>query len=107
GASPATWLALSYAGSRPWPVQRIAISINTVAILPPGALLRSPSTRDPSTLDRHRSADRLASLRKEKGLTQQAVAELVELHQAQIHRYKSGASEPSMSALKRLVLAPV
>ncbi len=50
-------------------------------------------------------ADKLANLRKEKGLTQLALAELVQLHQAQIHRYESGGSEPSMSALKRLALA--
>ena len=48
---------------------------------------------------------RLAKLRKDKGLTQQGLAELVGLHQAQIHRYESGSSEPSMSALKRLALA--
>lgn len=49
-------------------------------------------------------ADRLASLRRDKGLTQQQLAERVGLHQTQIHRYESGASEPSMDALRRLAL---
>jgi len=31
--------------------------------------------------------------------------EIVELNQAQIHRYEKGAAEPSMSALKRLAMA--
>jgi len=30
---------------------------------------------------------------------------MVELKQAQIHRYEKGAAEPSMSALKRLAMA--
>jgi transcriptional regulator with XRE-family HTH domain len=50
-------------------------------------------------------ADRLTALRKEKGLTQQQLAERVELHQTQIHRYESSASELSMDALRRLALA--
>lgn len=50
-------------------------------------------------------AQRLAALRKEKGLTQQQLAERVGLHQTQIHRYESGSSEPSMDALRRLALA--
>lgn len=49
--------------------------------------------------------DRLARLRKDKGLTQKELAEMVGLNQAQIHRYEKGAAEPSMSALKRLALA--
>lgn len=50
-------------------------------------------------------AQRLAQLRKHKGLTQQQLAEAVELHQSQIHRYESGSSEPSMDALRRLARA--
>ena len=50
-------------------------------------------------------ADRLASLRKQNGLTQQQLAERVGLHQTQIHRYESGTSEPSMDALRRLARA--
>ncbi len=50
-------------------------------------------------------ADRLATLRKEKGLTQQQLAEQVGLHQTQIHRYEGGTSEPSMDALRRLARA--
>lgn len=50
-------------------------------------------------------SERLAELRREKGLTQQQLAERVGLHQTQIHRYESGSSEPSMDALRRLALA--
>lgn len=50
-------------------------------------------------------AERLAELRREKGLTQQQLAGRVGLHQTQIHRYESGSSEPSMDALRRLALA--
>lgn len=49
--------------------------------------------------------DRLARLRKARGLTQKELASLVGLNQAQIHRYEKGAAEPSMSALKRLAVA--
>ena len=49
--------------------------------------------------------DRLARLRKDKGLTQKELAETVGLNQAQVHRYEKGSAEPSMSALKRLALA--
>jgi len=49
--------------------------------------------------------DRLAGLRKDKGLTQKELASMVGLNQAQVHRYEKGAAEPSMSALKRLALA--
>jgi ribosome-binding protein aMBF1 (putative translation factor) len=34
--------------------------------------------------------ERLAALRKEKGLTQQALAELINLHVIQVRRYESG-----------------
>lgn len=50
-------------------------------------------------------SERLAELRREKGLTQQQLAGRVGLHQTQIHRYESGSSEPSMDALRRLALA--
>lgn len=49
--------------------------------------------------------DRLARLRKDKGLTQKELAEVVGLNHAQIHRYEKGAAEPSISALERLALA--
>lgn len=49
--------------------------------------------------------DRLARIRRLKGLTQKELADRVELHQSQIHRYESGASQPTLDALRKLALA--
>lgn len=47
-------------------------------------------------------AARLADIRKKKGLTQQALADAIGLHVTQIKRYESGASLPSVEALKKI-----
>ena len=49
--------------------------------------------------------ERLVGFRKGKGLTQQALADRVGIHVIQIHRYESGASQPSLEVIKRLALA--
>lgn len=41
----------------------------------------------------------------EKGLTQKELADKVELHQSQIHRYESGTSQPTLDAPRKLALA--
>ena len=38
--------------------------------------------------------DRLAALRKQRGLTQQAVADALTAHVIQIHRYEAGTGQP-------------
>lgn len=48
---------------------------------------------------------RLAGFRKEQGLTQQALADRVGVHVIQIHRYESGASQPSLEVIKGLAIA--
>lgn len=48
--------------------------------------------------------ERLAALRKEKGLTQKALAERVGVSVLQICRYETGVSQPSLEALKKLAL---
>jgi transcriptional regulator with XRE-family HTH domain len=48
---------------------------------------------------------RLAALRKARGLTQQALADLVQLHVTQINRYESGDSQPTLEVIRRLVIA--
>ena len=48
---------------------------------------------------------RLVSFRKEKGLTQQALADRVGVHVIQIHRYESGSSQPSLEVIKNLAVA--
>ncbi|MCX6623585.1 MAG: helix-turn-helix transcriptional regulator [Acidobacteria bacterium] len=74
--------------------------------LPETSANASPATlatnRIPAQLDFH---ERLVSLRKERGLTQQALAELVSLHISQIRRYESGQSQPTLEAIRRLSVA--
>jgi transcriptional regulator with XRE-family HTH domain len=49
--------------------------------------------------------DRLARLRKERGLTQQQLADRAEVHVVQIRRYEGGVSQPAVDILKRLAVA--
>jgi len=50
-------------------------------------------------------AQRLLKLRKQKGLTQQALADLAELHVVQVRRYETEASQPSLEAIRKLAIA--
>ncbi|MDQ1628286.1 MAG: hypothetical protein QOI54_2030 [Actinomycetota bacterium] len=50
-------------------------------------------------------ADRLATLRRDRGLTQAALADRAGLNISQLHRYEAGTSEPSLAALRRLAVA--
>jgi transcriptional regulator with XRE-family HTH domain len=47
-------------------------------------------------------SSRLASVRKQKGLTQQALADAIGLCVTQIKRYESGSSLPSLEAIKKI-----
>ena len=49
--------------------------------------------------------ERITALRKARGLTQQALGELADVHTIQIHRYEAGSSQPSLEASKRLAVA--
>lgn len=49
--------------------------------------------------------DQLARIRRDKGFTQKELAEIVGLHQSQIHRYESPPSQPMLDALRKLALA--
>jgi transcriptional regulator with XRE-family HTH domain len=49
--------------------------------------------------------EHLAALRKQRGLTQMALAELVGLHISQIRRYESGQSQPTLDAIRKLSVA--
>ncbi len=46
--------------------------------------------------------NRLISLRKERGLTQQALADAIDLHVNQIKRYEGGTAQPTLDTLARL-----
>jgi len=48
---------------------------------------------------------RLAALRKERALTQQALAEHVGVHVSQIRRYEAGESTPTLDVLRKLAIA--
>lgn len=49
--------------------------------------------------------ERLAWLRKEKSLTQKALAEAVGIHVTQLRRYEAGTSQPALDILKKLAVA--
>jgi len=49
-------------------------------------------------------AAQLVRLRKQRHWTQQALADALELNLTQIKRYETGASQPSLEALKRIAL---
>jgi len=50
-------------------------------------------------------AQRLHALRKERGLTQRALAEASETHLTQIQRYESGETQPTLTALRKIAVA--
>jgi len=50
-------------------------------------------------------AQRLATLRKEKGLTQQHLAERVSVHVQQLKRYEAGSSQPTLDVIRNLATA--
>src|SRR5580658_10263503 len=49
--------------------------------------------------------ERLAALRKEQGLTQQALAERVGIHVSQLRRYEGGGAQPTLDVIRRLAVA--
>jgi transcriptional regulator with XRE-family HTH domain len=49
--------------------------------------------------------ERLAALRKERKLTQQALADKVGVHLSQIRRYESGETQPTLEVIRRLAIA--
>jgi transcriptional regulator with XRE-family HTH domain len=49
--------------------------------------------------------ERLVTVRKERNLTQQALAETVRCALTQLKRYESGASQPTLDVIKRLAQA--
>lgn len=48
---------------------------------------------------------RLARIRKERGLTQQALASETGVHVTQIQRYEWGNSQPTLDVLRKLAIA--
>ena len=48
---------------------------------------------------------RLGQQRKERGLTQQGLADLANVHLTQIQRYESGTAQPTLEVMKKLAIA--
>ena len=57
----------------------------------------------PSWLTMHFAAQ-LVRLRKQRGWTQPRLADALGLHLTQVKRYETGASQPSLEALKKIAL---
>jgi transcriptional regulator with XRE-family HTH domain len=49
--------------------------------------------------------ERVVALRKNLGLTQQALSDLTGIHISQIRRYEGNTSQPSLDALKKIAVA--
>jgi len=50
-------------------------------------------------------SERLATIRKERHLTQEALGNLIGLTKAQIYRYEKGTSKPTLDVIKNLAIA--
>jgi len=49
--------------------------------------------------------ERLALLRKEQGLSQQKLADMIGIHISQVHRYEKGTSQPTLDIIKKIAIA--
>jgi transcriptional regulator with XRE-family HTH domain len=49
-------------------------------------------------------SDRLSSLRKQRGFTQEALADLIGITKTQVYRYESNLSQPTLDVIKRLAV---
>jgi len=49
--------------------------------------------------------ERLAALRKERGFTQQQMADKIGMHVSQLKRYEAGSSQPTIEVFRRIALA--
>jgi transcriptional regulator with XRE-family HTH domain len=47
---------------------------------------------------------RLSTLRKQRGLTQEALADLIGITKTQIYRYENGTSQPTLEVIKKLAV---
>ncbi len=48
--------------------------------------------------------DRLATLRKQRGFTQETLGELIGITKTQIYRYENGSSQPTLDVIKKLAV---
>jgi len=50
-------------------------------------------------------AERLVTIRKQRGMTQQALADEAGVHVTQLRRYEAGSAQPTADVLRRLAIA--
>lgn len=50
-------------------------------------------------------ADRLTNLRKQRGLTQEGLADLIGLTKTQVYRYERSNAQPTLDVIKRMAIA--
>jgi transcriptional regulator with XRE-family HTH domain len=78
----------------------MSASVNISALIPyPGDVSRKNPAAAPAF------PERLATVRKERALTQQALADRVGIHVVQLRRYESGASQPTLDVIRNLAVA--
>ena len=66
-----------------------------------GFIVMFPSTIELLTMS---FSDRLTALRKDRGMTQQALADAVQVHLTQINRYEGGDSQPTLEVIRKLAI---
>lgn len=66
---------------------------------------RQPETSRSVALVAMPFPERLAEIRKDRHLTQQALAELAEVHVSMIRKYETGVGQPGLDVLRRLAVA--
>ena len=49
--------------------------------------------------------ERLSTLRKERGFTQQSLADSVDIHVSQIRRYENGQTQPTLDVIRKLAIS--
>ncbi len=77
----------------------MSVAVNTSALIPyPVGVSRKNPDAGPAF------PERLAEVRKERGLTQQALSERVGIHVVQLRRYESGASQPTLDVIRHLAV---
>jgi transcriptional regulator with XRE-family HTH domain len=65
-------------------------------------MMRAPPIPFPADMT---FAERLIQLRKQHGLTQQALADRAEIHVTLLRRYEAGKTQPNIDTLRRIALA--
>lgn len=50
-------------------------------------------------------SDRLVALRKQRGLTQEALANLIGVTKTQVYRYENAGAQPTLDVIKQLAIA--